>query len=84
MSSCLPKGLDLDLVDRVLVAAKDEVDSVDVVVLPESAVDEGQIAALEALLGRHGVFGLIAGVRQRPEQPGQLPANWVHIAQSRR
>ena len=76
------EGLDLDLVDRVLVAAEDEVDSVDVVCLPESAVDEGQIAELEALLGRHGVVGLITGVRQRSHEPGQLPANWVHIAQS--
>ena len=76
------EALDLDLMDRVLVAAKDEVDSVDVVCLPESSVDEGQIAELEALLGHHGVVGLIAGVRQRSHQPGELPANWVHIAQS--
>jgi hypothetical protein len=74
--------LDLDLVDRMLVAARDEVDSVDVVVLPESAVDYDEIDDLEALLGRHGVHGLIAGVRQRPEQPGQFPSNWVHIAVS--
>ena len=44
------EGLDLDLVDRMLVAARDEVDSVNVVVLPESAVDDGEIDDLEALL----------------------------------
>jgi hypothetical protein len=74
--------LDLDLVDRMLVAARDEVDTVSVVVLPESAVDHGDIDALEALLGCHGVTGLITGVRQRAEQPGQFPGNWVHIGVS--
>jgi hypothetical protein len=71
--------LDLDLVDRVLVAARDEAGSVDVVVLPESAVEHSEIDDLEAILGRHGVTGLIAGVRERPEQPGAFPRNWVHI-----
>ena len=71
--------LDLDLVSRTIVAARDEVDSVDVVLLPESAVDESEVNDLEALLDRHGVTSLITGVRQRPPQPGQLPDNWVHI-----
>ena len=70
--------LDLDLVDRVLTAARDEVDDVDVVVLPESAVDESEIDELEAVLDRHGVVYLTAGVRQRPTAPGRLPRNWVH------
>ena len=65
-SSCLRRGLDLDLVDRMLVAARDEVDSVNVVVLPESAVDESELDALEALLARHGVTGL--------HQPGSASA----------
>ena len=72
------EGLDLDLVDRVLAAARDEVDSVDVVILPESAIDETDIDDLEALLDRHGVAYLLAGVRQRAQQPGRLPANWMH------
>jgi hypothetical protein len=70
--------LDLDLVDRVLTAALDEVDDVDVVVLPESAVDESEIDELEAVLDRHGVVYLTAGVRQRSADPGRLPRNWVH------
>ena len=70
--------LDLDLVERMLTAARDEVQSVDVVVLPESAIDESEIADLEAVLDRHGVIYLTAGVRQRSPQPGQLPASWVH------
>jgi hypothetical protein len=44
------EGLDLDLLDRVLVAARKEAGSVDVVVLPESAVDEREIEELETLL----------------------------------
>jgi hypothetical protein len=43
-----PDGLDLDLLDRVLVAARRESGSVDVVLLPESAVTEDEIDDLEA------------------------------------
>jgi hypothetical protein len=71
--------LDLDLVSRTIAAARDEVDSVEVVLMPESAVDESEVNDLEALLDRHGVASLITGVRQRPAQPGQLPGNWVHM-----
>jgi hypothetical protein len=70
--------LDLDLVDRVLTAALDEVNDVDVVVLPESAVDESEIGELEAVLDRHGVVFLTTGVRQRSAVPGRLPRNWMH------
>ena len=74
--------LDLDLVSRLIVAARDEVDSVDVVMLPESAVDESEIDELEAVLDRHGVVNLVTGVR-RSQQPGH-PGNWVHVGVSPR
>ena len=70
--------IDLDLLDRVLIAARDEVDSVDVVVLPESAVDASEIDEIEAVLDRHGVIYLTAGVRQRSLRPERLGENWVH------
>jgi hypothetical protein len=73
-----PERLDLGLLDRVLVAARDEADSVDGVVLPESAVDEGDIGDLEALLDRHGVIYLLAGVRQHSQRPDGLAGNYVH------
>ena len=73
------EGLDLDLLDRVLVAARQEAGSVDVVLLPESAVAEGEIDDLESLLGSHGVVNLIAGVRQIPPKPGQFSSNWLHM-----
>ena len=70
--------LDLDLVDRMLVAARDEVDSIDVVCLPESAITEDELAPLEALLESHGVASLTTGVRRRRSGPGEFPDNWVH------
>jgi hypothetical protein len=73
--------LDLDLVERMLIAAHDEVRQVDVVVLPECAVDQDEIDDLETVLGRHGVIGLVAGVRQRAE-PGRFARNGVHIGAS--
>jgi hypothetical protein len=69
--------LDLDLLDRMIVAARDEVDSVDGVLLPESAVEASEVHDLEALLDRHGVGMLTTGVRQHSTQ-SDPPANWVH------
>jgi hypothetical protein len=71
--------LDLDLVDRMLLAARDEVGRVDVVLLPESAVEESELDALEALLDRHGVVYLQAGLRKRSRQPGGLGSNQMHV-----
>ena len=70
--------LDLDLVGRVLAAARDEVETIEAVLLPESAVDEADIDDLETVLAAHGVIQLIAGVRGRSAEPGRLPRNWVH------
>jgi hypothetical protein len=71
--------LDLDLVDRVVLAARDEVGSVDVVLMPESAVEESELDPLEALLGRHGVSYLQAGVRMRSRRPSGLGSNQMHV-----
>ena len=71
--------LDLDLVDRMILAAQDEVGRVDVVLLPESAVDESELDALEAFLDRHGVIYLQAGVRGRAQRPGGPGSNQMHV-----
>jgi hypothetical protein len=71
--------LDLDLLDRVLVAARKEAGSVDVVVLPESAVEERELDDLEAVLAAHGVISLQTGVRQPMRKPGEFPSNWLHV-----
>jgi hypothetical protein len=73
------QGVDLDLLDRVLVSAREEAGSVDVVVFPESAIDEREIGDLEALLQSHGVAILNAGVRGRSREPGRFPRNWLHV-----
>ena len=72
MSSRPQKLLDLDLLDRTLLAAADEVESVDVVLLPESAIDASEIAGLEALLDHHGVVYLQTGVRERSARAGSV------------
>ena len=74
--------LDLDLVDRMLVAARNEVDSVDMVCLPESAITEDELAPLEALLEAHRVTFLAAGVRRRRSRLDEFPDNWVHWGMS--
>jgi len=71
--------LDLALLDRVLMAAREEVNAIDVVAFPESAIDESEIDDLEALLDRHGVVFLHAGVRQRSTDPSRQPSNWMHV-----
>jgi hypothetical protein len=70
--------LDLDMVEQVLGAAEEESGTVDIVVLPESAITPSDIEPLEALLADFGVWCLIAGVREPPVD-GQLGANWVHV-----
>ncbi len=70
--------LDLDLVDRLLDAALEEVDGVDVVVLPEGCLDEQDIEDLESLLARRKVTMLVSGVRPQPTAPDRFPGNAVH------
>lgn len=74
--------LDLGLVERVLMAATEADGGVDIVVLPESAVPETAIEELQAVLQRHGVKVLVAGVRQARAGSGELSSNWVHLGVS--
>lgn len=70
--------LDLDLVDALLAAALEEVDGVDVVVLPEGYLDERDIDALESRLAGHGVTMLVTGLRPQPAGPDRFPMNSLH------
>ncbi len=74
--------IDLDLADRTLAAARERDGTVDVVVLPESAVQDNEIEPLEALLAHHEVTALVTGVRERAARLGRFPRNWVHIGVS--
>jgi hypothetical protein len=71
--------LDPDLADRVLQSARSQWGSVDIVVLPESALRPGDIDELEALLTRHGVWLVVAGVREQPDPGDRFGANWLHL-----
>jgi hypothetical protein len=71
--------LDLDLADRVLQSARNEAGSVDIVVLPESALRPGDIDELEALLTHHRVWLVVAGVREPRAPDGRFGANWLHL-----
>jgi hypothetical protein len=73
------EGLDLELLDGVLLAARQEAGSVDVVCLPESAVDERELGELERLLDDHGVAAVLTGMRQQGGRAGGFPGNWMHI-----
>jgi hypothetical protein len=72
--------VDLELIDRLLDAALDEVDGVDVVVLPEGCLDEPGVEALEALLARRDVTMLVTGLRPRPSAPDRFPLNVLHTS----
>jgi hypothetical protein len=76
--------LDFDLLDRVLLAAREEAGGVDAVLLPESAVDQRELDDLETLLDAHGVAYLQTGVREGKRQPGRFAGNWLHTAVSAR
>jgi hypothetical protein len=71
--------LDLALAERALAAARAETGSVDAVVLPESAVKPGDLEGLEALLARHRVSLLVAGVREAPRPAVNMGGNWLHL-----
>src|SRR5262249_22573331 len=71
--------LDLDLADRVLQSARAQEGSVEIVVLPESALRPGDIDELEALLTRHRVWLVVAGGREPRDPRGRCGANWLHL-----
>jgi hypothetical protein len=73
------EAVDLDLLDRVLAAALDEVDAVDLVVLPEGALPADTVGELEGVLARHRVGAVVAGIRDTSPPVGGLPGNWVHL-----
>ena len=85
--------LDLDLADRMLIAARDKGEPVDIVVLPESAAEHGEIDDLEALRPARrdrtdhrgpGAPGAAGGVRaQLGAHRRGVGGQWVHIGQAK-
>lgn len=74
-----PDRLPHEVLAGVLEAARRHQPRVDVVILPEAAVDESELPGIEAVLGQHGVVSLIAGVREPPRR-GRFGGNRLHIA----
>jgi hypothetical protein len=73
-----PSGrTDMQLVDGLLEVAEAESGTVDIVVLPEAALLPEEVAPLESLLARHGVWCLITGLRTGAGDG--LGTNRVHI-----
>lgn len=73
------RSLDVDLLQRTILGALKEVDSVDVVVMSKSTVDEAEINVIEQLLESLGVIVPIADVLQSSSTTGTFPGNWAHI-----
>jgi hypothetical protein len=68
-----------ELLAAVLEAARMHVRRLDVVVLPEAAVDASELPGLEAVLEAYGASSLITGVREhRPGEP--FGSNRLHVA----
>src|SRR5262249_58214602 len=67
------------LADRVIQSARDQEGPVEIVVLHESALRPGDIDELEALLTRHRVWLVVAGVREPPDTGGRFGSNWLHL-----
>jgi hypothetical protein len=71
--------LDVPLVERILRSATQCGDRIDIAVLPESSVAHQDLARLEAVLERHDVPMLIAGLRQQSGNVDSCASNWVHF-----
>jgi hypothetical protein len=71
---------DVSLADRVLARATKEAERIDAVVLPENSIVEEDVPAIEAVLAKHGVSMLVAGVRSRGGTAGAFGSNWVLCA----
>jgi hypothetical protein len=70
--------LDLDLVERLVIDARRKVGRVHAVILPEDAIDTGEVAPLEERLLGLGVVFLVTGVRE-PGRGEQMGLNVVHL-----
>ena len=75
-------SFDLSLTDRLLAEASKYADRVDIVVLPEDSLLQQDLPGLEALLSRHGVGMLVAGLGTGVRDGGAFTSNWVHFGAS--
>jgi hypothetical protein len=70
--------LDLTALARLVEEAKGTSSRIDALVLPEGAVEAGEVAAVEDLMAEHGVISLLIGVREPPADG--FGRNYIHVA----
>jgi hypothetical protein len=70
--------LNLTLVESILQDAHRRVRRVDVVILPETALDASEVGPLEQVLARFGITGLVSGVREGATTSA-FGRNYVHV-----
>ena len=71
--------LDVDDLLGLVGSAKRHIGRVDALVLPEAALDEADVAPLQARLAAADVGYLIAGARQAPGADGSFAVNYAHL-----
>ena len=69
----------LDELARLIEAAKRQVGMIDILVLPESSVEEATVAQLHELIAAAGVPYLIAGARQPPGPDSPFALSYAHL-----
>jgi hypothetical protein len=69
----------LEEVARLIEAAKRQVGAIDILVLPEAAVDEEAVAPLQQLIAAAGVPYLIVGAREPPRSDSPFGLNYAHF-----
>ena len=73
------ESLDLSMVVELVETARSLAGSIDMVVLPESALDESETPQLQRVLSDAGIPCLIAGVHRPADQAGAFGANYAYI-----
>lgn len=63
----------------LLAHARRQVGAVDMVVLPEGALDEAEVPGIQSLLAEAGVSYLVAGVRQAHGEASGFGGNYAHF-----
>lgn len=69
----------LEELARLIEAAKRQVGGIDILVLPEAALEEETVAPLQALIAESGVPYLIAGARQPPDSDSPFGLSYAHL-----
>jgi hypothetical protein len=70
---------DIEALARLVEEARRSAARIDALVLPEGAVEAGEVTAVEDLMAEHGVMSLMIGVREPPVD-GAFGRNYIHIA----